>query len=157
MVGHPSTICHPSIIHSQLWPVISPQSKGWSQSFLMCSMPLVRYQWKPWLLWHPQGPTDLQWETACHHHNSFSFDQMFLKLADKGGHGWIPVEFETWPDRIICHRVKPLDCWESLFLSPDFSRRGLLKWVCLSVCPSIHLSVDTMRWVPCGCNSSYSF
>ena len=30
-----------------------------------------------------QRPIDLQWENACHHNNSFSFVQKFLKLADK--------------------------------------------------------------------------
>ena len=30
----------------------------------------------------PQCPIDLHWENVCHH-NSFSFDRMFLTLADK--------------------------------------------------------------------------
>ena len=25
----------------------------------------------------------LTWEIACHHHNFFNFDQIFLKLTDK--------------------------------------------------------------------------
>ena len=40
-------------------------------------------------------------------------------------------------------------CHFFCFLSPDVSRRDLLKWV--------YPSVDTMRWVACGHNSAYSF
>ena len=36
----------------------------------------------PWLLWQPQGPIDLQLVNDYHHYNSFSFNQMFLKLAN---------------------------------------------------------------------------
>ena len=64
---------------------------------LICCMPLVgivAYAFPgnplkalvaPWLLWQPQGPIDLQWENVCHHHNSLSFNRMFLKLTDKVG------------------------------------------------------------------------
>ena len=38
---------------------------------------------KMFLLWQPLGAIDLQWENACYVHNSFSFDRIFLKLADK--------------------------------------------------------------------------
>ena len=51
------------------------------------------------------SPIDLQWEYACHHHNSFSFDQMFLKLADKMGMDEILNRLENWPDQIIYLRV----------------------------------------------------
>ena len=38
---------------------------------------------KTLMLWPPQDSIDLQWENACHQHNSFNFDRIFLKLADK--------------------------------------------------------------------------
>ena len=47
----------------------------------------------------------LQWENGCHHYNSFSFDQMFLKLTNKVDMDEISVKFENWPDRIINLRV----------------------------------------------------
>ena len=59
IVGNPS-----SVVRQHLWPAISRLSSGWSQSFLIYSMPLVGHrwhnlfmqiQWKPWLLWQPQG------------------------------------------------------------------------------------------------------
>ena len=65
------SISHPPIVSQHLWLVISPHSAGWSQSFLIYSMPLVEdwwcklfmeIQWKPWLLWQPQGSIDLQWK-----------------------------------------------------------------------------------------------
>ena len=40
-----------------------------------------------------------------HQHNSFSFDRIFQKLADKMDMEEISVEFKTWPDRIISLRV----------------------------------------------------
>ena len=52
-------------------------------------------------VWQPQGSIDLQWKNACHHHNSFSFDQMFLKLADKVDMDEILNKFENWPEWII--------------------------------------------------------
>ena len=41
----------------------------------------------------------------CHQHNSYSFDQVFLKLADKANIGEITNKFEAWPDLNICLRV----------------------------------------------------
>ena len=61
----------------------------------------IKIQWKPWLLWQPQGSIDLQWENACHYHNCFSFGWMFLKLADKVNMDKISDKFENWPDRIM--------------------------------------------------------
>ena len=45
----------------------------------------------------------------------------------------------------------------SVLLFPDVSRRGLLKWVRPSVRSRVRLSVDTMKLVACGRNSSCSF
>ena len=47
-----------------------------------------------WLLWQLQGPTDLQWENACHQWH-FGFDQIFLKLADKVDMDESENKFET--------------------------------------------------------------
>ena len=55
--------------------------------------------------WQPQGSIDLQWENVCHHHNSFSFNQMFLKLADKVDMDEISIKFENWSDRIVNLRI----------------------------------------------------
>ena len=41
----------------------------------------------------------------CHQYNSFSFDKLFLKLADKEDMVEISDEFENWPDQIIINRV----------------------------------------------------
>ena len=41
----------------------------------------------------------------CHQHNSFSFDQIFLKLADNAGIDKMSDKFKIWPDLIINHRV----------------------------------------------------
>ena len=41
----------------------------------------------------------------CHQQNSFSFDQIFLKLADKVDMDRISDKFKTWPDCIIYLRV----------------------------------------------------
>ena len=38
---------------------------------------------------------------ACHHHNSFSFDCIFLKLAEKADMDEISKKFENWLDRNI--------------------------------------------------------
>ena len=53
---------------------------------------------------------DLLWENACNHHKSFSYDRMFLKLADlkladKVDMDKISNKFENWPDQIINLRV----------------------------------------------------
>ena len=48
---------------------------------------------------------DLQWVTGCRHHNSFSFDQRFVKLANKVEMDEILDEFTNWPDQIISFRV----------------------------------------------------
>ena len=78
-----STICRLTSIISHLYDTV----RRWKKKFLIFSIPQVGHwlykifmelQWKPWSLWQPQGPIDLQWENACHHHNSVSFDQMFL-------------------------------------------------------------------------------
>ena len=147
MTLNPNTInvC-PSVIRPYFWPVISPQSTGWFQSVLICSMSLVGHQWhklfieikwKLWLLWQPQGSIDLQWENACHHHNSFSFDWMFLKLAGKVDRRKISYSVKNWPDWIINLRVMSPWLLKKPSLFPDFSRRGLLKWTRPSVCPYI--------------------
>ena len=34
----------------------------------------------------------------CYWHNAFTFDQLFLKFADKVGMDDISDKFETWPD-----------------------------------------------------------
>ena len=41
----------------------------------------------------------------CHQHNSFSFDRICLKLADKVDMDEILDEFENWPDRVSTVRV----------------------------------------------------
>ena len=40
----------------------------------------------------------------CHQYKSFSFDWIFLKVADKVSIN----EFKSWPDWIICLRVTSL-------------------------------------------------
>ena len=55
----------------------------------------------------------------CHQHNLFSFDWIFLKLADKGVVGGVMDEilddFKNCPDWIInLMRVMSLDCWKSI-------------------------------------------
>ena len=65
----------------------------------------MKIQWKLWLLWQPQGSIDLQWENVCLHHNSFSFDRMFLKLADKMDMDEISDKIENRLDLIINLRV----------------------------------------------------
>ena len=52
----------------------------------------------PFLLWQPQGPIDLQWENFYHDHNSFSFDRMFLKFAEKLDMDEISNKLKNWPD-----------------------------------------------------------
>ena len=47
---------------------------------------------------------------VCHQHDSFSFDWIFLKLADKRGMDEISDEFKAWPDWIINIRVMSTDC-----------------------------------------------
>ena len=61
----------------------------------------MEIQWKPWLLWQPQGPTDLQWKSACHHHNFSDPDQMLLKLGDDVGMDEILDKVKNWPDWVI--------------------------------------------------------
>ena len=41
----------------------------------------------------------------CHQYNSFSFDRIFLKLADKVEKNGISDKFENWLERIISLRV----------------------------------------------------
>ena len=60
----------------------------------------MKIQLKPLLQWQPKGPINLQWENACHHHNSFGFDRLFLKRADKVGMDGISDSSENWPGRI---------------------------------------------------------
>ena len=43
----------------------------------------------------------------CNQHNTFSFDQIFQKFADKVDMDGISDEFVIWPDRIISNS---LDC-----------------------------------------------
>ena len=99
----------------QIWTTahVFNMSAGWSQSFLIYSLPLVGHrwiklfmeiQWKLWLLWQPKCPIHLQRENACHH-NSFSFYRIFLKIADKIDMDEISKEFENWTYRIINLRV----------------------------------------------------
>ena len=40
-----------------------------------------------------------------HRHNSFSFDRIYLKLADKLDMDGISDTFENWPHRIITLRI----------------------------------------------------
>ena len=47
------------------------------------------------------SPIDLQWENACHHHNSFSFNCMFLKLTGNVHIDEISDKFENWPGQFI--------------------------------------------------------
>ena len=49
----------------------------------------------------------------CHQCNSFSFDWLFLKLADKVDMDEILNKFDNWPDQIINFRY----CWKSLCLT----------------------------------------
>ena len=72
-------------------------------------------QWKPGLLWQPQGPIDLQEENACYQHNSFSFDvdRIFLKLADKVDMDEIWDEFKTGQIKSLILELLPLDCWKA--------------------------------------------
>ena len=43
----------------------------------------------------------------CHQHNSFRFDQIFLKLADNVNMGGISNMYKTWLDLIICLKITP--------------------------------------------------
>ena len=55
----------------------------------------------------------------CHQHNSFSFDMIFLTLADKVDIDEILDVFENWPDRIIILKVMP----------PELRRKDSV-WLC---------------------------
>ena len=70
----------------------------------------MEIQRKLWLLWQSQFHIDLQAENAFHLHNSFSFDRIHLKLADKVDMDEISEEFKNWPDRIINLELRLLDC-----------------------------------------------
>ena len=63
----------------------------------------------------PQDPMDLQLENSCLHHNSFGFNRIFLKLADKVDMDKILNEFEKWAVRIIKQSYVPLFAKVALF------------------------------------------
>ena len=63
----------------------------------------MEIQWKPWLQWQLQDTLELQWENAYHHHSSFSFDWMFLKLA---GVHWTWIQ--SWTSSKTGQIEKPL-------------------------------------------------
>ena len=98
MVGHPSSICLPSI---PLTSYISAVSRLIDLNHF--SSPLAGLS----MLWQPQGPIDVQCENACHQHqhNSFSFDQMFQKLAFKVDMDKTLDKSKTWQDLIISLRI----------------------------------------------------
>ena len=77
----------------------------------------------------------------CHQHNPFSFDRLFLKLADKVDIGKISDEFENWPVRIINFRItfpwllkKPLfdyiiSITRSVFIGSSWNLQTRWTWV----------------------------
>ena len=46
-------------------------------------------------------PKTYDWKNVCHHHSSFSFDLMFLKLSDKVDMDEISEKFEKRPDPVM--------------------------------------------------------
>ena len=95
----------------------------------------MKIQWKRRLLWQPQGSIDLQSENVFHHHYSFSFDRMCLKLADKVDMDEILRKFEKWPDWIINLRVtspcllKKASVWLCHQCNPFSSWNLQIRWI----------------------------
>ena len=81
----------------------------------------------------------------CLQASSFIFDQIFVKLAGNQNRHKISDKFEFWPDRISHLGVTCPWVW----IKSSFD----LLWN-LQVQLTFQMKI---YWVPCGCNSSYSF
>ena len=90
----------------------------------------ISYKFENW----PDGPINLMsyvpliFEKAsfslCHQRNSFSFDQIFLKLSDKEDMDEISDKIENWPDRLI----------NPIVTSPGLLKKPLIDYVISITC-----------------------